>query len=387
MKKVVSIVGARPQFVKAAPVSRAVEASGKLREVILHTGQHFDDNMSQVFFAELGIAAPAHNLGVHGGSHGAMTGRMLEGTEAFLQREAPDLVVVYGDTNSTLAGALAATKLHIPVAHVEAGLRSFNREMPEEINRIAVDHISDLLLCPTQAAVAQLRREGIGRVVLDGVLCQAESLPPFTSIESGSVAAWVGDVMYDALLMFRERARTQSDILDRLKLEEQSYVVVTLHRAENTVALDSLSRLVRELVRLSREMNVVFPVHPRTREALRQSGLMDVLANAAGVRLTEPLSYLDFLRLEESARVIVTDSGGVQKEAMFLRVPCITLRNETEWMETVDAGWNRLAGSQPEVLAEIIAEVSAPTQCVCEAFGRGKAAQTIVMLLEGALGT
>lgn len=386
MKKVVSIVGARPQFVKAAPVSRAMEASGRLREVILHTGQHFDDNMSQVFFAELGIAVPAHNLGVHGGSHGAMTGRMLEGTEAFLQREAADLVVVYGDTNSTLAGALAATKLGVPVAHVEAGLRSFNRNMPEEINRIVVDHVSALLLCPTQAAVAQLRREGVDRVALDGALCQSISLPSLVADASGPVAAWVGDVMYDALLMFRERARAQSSVLDRLGIEARGYAVVTLHRAENTVDPDRLTHLIRELVRLSRETLLVFPLHPRTREVLQRLGLMDALAAATGVRLTGPLSYLDFLRLEESARVIVTDSGGVQKEAMFLQVPCVTLRNETEWVETIDAGWNRLAGGRPEHLAEIVAGASAPTQRDCEAFGHGQAAQAIVALLERVLG-
>lgn len=387
MRKVVTIVGARPQFIKAAPVSRAMETSGKLREVILHTGQHFDDNMSRIFFSELGLAVPAHNLGIHGGSHGEMTGRMLEGTEAFLQREAPDMVVVYGDTNSTLAGALAAVKLGVPVAHVEAGLRSFNRSMPEEINRIAVDHVSDLLLCPTEAAVEQLRREGIGHVIRDGALCETGPYAANSVSVAAPVAAWTGDVMYDALLIFRERARGQSAVLERLGLIERGYVAVTLHRAENTTDPKGLSHLARELIDLSRKIPVVFPAHPRTRDALRRAGMADALGSASGMRLTEPLSYLDFLRLEEAARVVVTDSGGVQKEAMFLQVPCVTLRNETEWQETIQSGWNRLAGSRPSRLAEYVAEATAPKQSDCAAFGRGRAAQAVVALLEARLGT
>lgn len=313
MPKIVTVVGARPQFIKAAPVARALKAAG-WTEVMVHTGQHFDAAMSDVFFDELDIPPPAHNLHVHSLGHGAMTGRMLEKVEQVLLSEKPDVVMVYGDTNSTVAGAMAAAKLHVPVAHVEAGLRSFNRRMPEEINRVVTDHVSDLLFCPTRTAVANLQAEG----VVDGVHA-------------------VGDVMYDALKDVVARARTRSAILDRLRIAPGSYAVATVHRAENTDDPERLGRVMDWLVEAARKAPVVFPVHPRTRGALEARG-----RPMPDVTLVEPLGYLDMAWLVSNAAAVFTDSGGLQKEAYFHRVPCVTLREETEWVETVDAGWNRL---------------------------------------------
>jgi UDP-GlcNAc3NAcA epimerase len=311
--KILTVVGARPQFVKAAALSRAVAASGQFSEVLLHTGQHFDREMSRLFFDELGLAEPHYDLGIHGGSHGEMTGRMLPAIERVILAERPDLVVVPGDTTSTLAGALAAAKLHVPVAHLEAGLRSFNRRMPEEINRVLTDHVSSLLLCPTETAVANLRREGI---------------------EVGVHA--IGDVMYDATLHAAAASRA-SDILDRLGIIGQRYAVATVHRAENTESPAALSKVLEFLAAQSEEHIVVLPVHPRTRQRLAEWGL-----ELGSIRSCQPLGYLDMHRLLGSAAAVYTDSGGLQKEAYFHRVPCVTLRDETEWVETVEAGWNRL---------------------------------------------
>ena len=312
MKTVVTIIGARPQFIKAAPVSAALQREG-LHEVLLHTGQHFDHNMSDVFFAELNLSAPKYDLGIHGGRHGEMTARMLTGIEEVLLDERPGFVLVYGDTNSTLAGALAGSKLHIPVAHVEAGLRSFNRAMPEEINRVVTDHVSSLLFCPTKSAVEQLGREGVTKGVHH-----------------------VGDVMYDALLNFRDGARASSAIVTRLGLTPGAYVVVTLHRAENT---DSRSRLCEllDFLRRDAKQQIVLPLHPRTREAVARFGL-----SLDGFLVTPPLGYLDMIALVDNCAAVYTDSGGLQKEAYFLQKPCVTLREETEWVETVTHGWNRL---------------------------------------------
>ena len=311
--RILTVVGARPQFVKAAAISRAVAARGDIEEILLHTGQHFDPEMSDVFFAELGIAAPRVNLDIHGGNHGAMTGRMLAGIEAAILAERPDIVLVPGDTNSTLAGALAAAKLHVPVAHLEAGLRSFNRAMPEEINRVLTDHVSALLFCPTETAVANLRREGIVAGVHD-----------------------IGDVMYDATRFAAAQAR-RSPVLERLGLTERGYAVATVHRAESTDSRESLAAIIDFLQQRAREHAVVLPLHPRTRQLLAQWQL-----DLGPVRACEPLGYLDMHRLLQSAAAVYTDSGGLQKEAYFHRVPCVTLRSETEWVETVAAGWNRL---------------------------------------------
>jgi UDP-GlcNAc3NAcA epimerase len=311
---ILTVVGARPQFIKAAPVSHAFLAKGGIREIMVHTGQHFDAAMSDIFFDELAIPKPDYNLEVNSLGHGAMTGRMLEKIEEVMLTEKPDVVLIYGDTNSTLAGALAAAKLHIPVAHVEAGLRSFNRKMPEEINRIMADHVSDLLFCPTQTAIANLANEGLTRGV-----------------------HLVGDVMFDVTLGAVERAKGRSSILYHLKVEPKTYGVATLHRAENTDDPARFAQVLAFLSKAAQNMPIIMPVHPRTRKLMETRGL-----SPQGVRLIEPLGYLDMAWLTHNAAHVATDSGGLQKEAYFHRVPCVTLRDETEWVETVEAGWNRL---------------------------------------------
>lgn len=323
--KIVTVVGARPQFIKAGPVSR--ELRKRHTEILVHTGQHYDENMSDVFFRELDIPDPAYHLNVGSGTHGVQTAAMLTGIEGILLDEKPDWVLIYGDTNSTLAGALAAAKLHIPVAHVEAGLRSFNRSMPEEINRVMADHISGLLFCPSQAAVDNLRAEG----VTEGVHL-------------------VGDVMHEALLFAVERSKGRSDVLQRLGLSEKRFLMATVHRAENTDEPVRLSSILSALSQLNEP--VIFPVHPRTRKAIGNSGFK---SQVPALRLLDPLGYLDMVRLMSSARMILTDSGGIQKEAYWLGVPCVTLRDETEWVETVAAGWNVLTGADT---ARIVKAVS-----------------------------
>ena len=348
--KVVSIVGARPQFIKVAPIVRAL--ASRHSSVIVHTGQHYDQNMSDVFFNELQIPAPQHHLGVGSGRHGAQTGAMLAKLEPVLLGEAPDWVVIYGDTNSTLAAALAAAKLRLRVAHVEAGVRSFNRAMPEEINRIAADAVSDLLLCPSDTAVDNLRAEGITR----GVHC-------------------VGDIMADALCDGVDLSRTRSTVLDRLKLTPNEYAVVTVHRAENTDDAVRLTAIVEALNVLPGP--IVFPVHPRTAKTL--AGL--AVQPASHVSLIEPCGYLDMVRLLGSARIILTDSGGMQKEAYWLGVPCVTLRAETEWPETVHAGWNVLAGADRDAIVTA-AKASRRPPARPTLYGDGHTALRIVRLLE-----
>ena len=312
--KIVTVVGARPQFIKAAAVSRAISKRPELSEIIVHTGQHFDANMSDIFFKELNIPEPRYNLDIHGGGHGKMTGEMLAGLEHVLLEEKPDFTLIYGDTNSTLAGALAAAKLHIPVAHVEAGLRSFNRQMPEELNRIVADHMSDLLFCPTSEAVKNLTNEGIIRGVHH-----------------------VGDVMFDAVKFAKAAATEQSDILHRLQLTEGDYGVCTIHRAENTDDPERLAEIVAFLERHAASGNIVFPIHPRTKAAFERNAI-----NPVNLILIDPIGYMDINCLMASANNVYTDSGGLQKEAYFHGVPCVTLREETEWVETIAHGWNRL---------------------------------------------
>ena len=319
MKKILTVLGARPQFIKASVVSNAIAQTGLLTEIVVHTGQHFDSNMSDIFFAELGMAKPAYNLDIHGGLHGAMTGCMLAEVERVLVEEKPDAVLVYGDTNSTLAGALAAVKLHIPVAHVEAGLRSFNMAMPEEVNRILTDRISRWLFAPTTAAMHNLAREGFA---------------PEQIIQSG-------DVMFDVALHHGERVRPEGGCLQRLGLKPKSYLLVTIHRAENTDHSGRLAAIVEALEAMAGELPVVWPLHPRTGAILQQSGRLADLKRR--INLIEPVGYLDMVQLEKFAALIATDSGGVQKESFFYQVPCVTLRDETEWIELVEAGWNTLA--------------------------------------------
>lgn len=358
MKKIVTVLGARPQFIKASVVSYAMRQSGDLQEVLVHTGQHFDANMSEVFFEELGMHKPDHFLEIHGGGHGVMTGRMLEQVEKVLLAEKPDVVLVYGDTNSTLAGALAAVKLHIPVAHVEAGLRSFNMGMPEEVNRILTDRIARWLFTPTAAASSHLEREGFGSAQIQEV----------------------GDVMYDVALHHGGRVDEQGRILGRLGLAPASYVLATVHRAENTDSDQRLLAIVDGLQAVAQRMPVVWPLHPRTRGVLQRMGRLQSLS--ACIRLIDPVGYLDMVQLEKFAAVIATDSGGVQKEAFFYRVPCVTLRDETEWIELVDAGWNRLVPptSSNAICRAVQAAIGSTGKSV-EPYGKGEAAKKIVNTL------
>jgi len=336
--KVITVVGARPQFIKAAPVSRVLRQQHT--EVLVHTGQHYDENMSAVFFAELDLPQPDVNLGVGSGLHGAQTAAMLAGIEQVLLREKPDWVLVYGDTNSTLAGALAAAKLHIPVAHVEAGLRSFNRAMPEEINRVLTDHVADLLFCPSQTAVDNLAAEGITRGV-----------------------HLVGDVMADALLWAAARAQTQSVILEQVGVQEKGYLLATVHRAENTDDPARLCAILDAFAALDEP--IVFPIHPRTRARIESLNLKSKTCGEQSepiqnLKSIAPVGYLDMVRLEQSARMILTDSGGIQKEAYWLGVLCVTLRDETEWVETVHAGWNVLAGANTARIKAAVRDFTLP---------------------------
>ena len=360
--KIITIVGARPQFIKAAAVSRAVGAhnaeyqSSQINEIIVHTGQHYDHNMSGVFFEELGIPEPNFDLGVNSISHGAMTGQMLEKIEKILFAEKPDTVVVYGDTNSTLAGALAAVKLHIPVAHVEAGLRSFNLAMPEEINRIVADRLSYLLLCPTETAVNNLLAESITERVFN-----------------------VGDVMYDVSLFFREKAAALHT-LEKWKVSEKQYALCTIHRAENTDDKNRLKNIFAALQEITAEVPIVLPLHPRTRKMMSYHGLNQMLE---GLQVIEPISYLEMIRLEMSAKAILTDSGGIQKEAFFYQVPCLTLREETEWIETVELGWNTLCGAEQEaLLSSWQALIGQQARGAAAPYGKGEASENIISLLK-----
>lgn len=354
--KLLNIVGARPQFIKIGPVLRAIEEHNRehperaIQEVLVHTGQHYDYAMSRVFFEELELKEPDYHLGVGSGTHGFQTGEMLKRIEDVLLKEKPDLVMVYGDTNSTLAGALAAAKLHIPVAHVEAGLRSFNKRMPEEINRVLTDHLADLLFCPTETAVKNLQREG---------LTQGVHL--------------VGDVMYDSVLYNVQLAEKRSHILERLRLQPKSYVLATVHRAENTDDLGRLQAIFQALETSAADgLSVVVPLHPRTR---KQLGLLKL--SLQRLQLIEPVSYLEMLLLEKYAKIILTDSGGVQKEAFFFKVPCVTLREETEWVE---AGWNVLTGWNLERILTA-ASTMRPTSEHAAPYGDGRAAERIVGLV------
>jgi UDP-GlcNAc3NAcA epimerase len=357
--KIVTIIGARPQFIKAAIVSHRVREQVGVEEVLVHTGQHYDANMSEVFFDELEIAPPDHSLGISGGSHATQTARMLEGLEPVLLAEAPKQVLVYGDTNSTLAGALTAAKLNIPVVHVEAGMRSFNRAMPEEINRVLTDHLSSYLFTPTVTADANLAHEGI----------------PANRIHL------VGDVMYDASLHYGEKAGRSSDILARHSVDSGTFILATIHRAENTDSRERLTAIADALSELARDRPVLMPLHPRTAARLASFGLEDRLT---GVQRIPPAGYLDMQVLERNAVVIVTDSGGVQKEAFFHRVPCITVRAETEWVELVELGWNHLAS--PESTNAIVSEVTKAferpsTDLPDDIYGGGAAAKRIAKYL------
>ncbi|HST05796.1 MAG TPA: UDP-N-acetylglucosamine 2-epimerase (non-hydrolyzing) [Chloroflexia bacterium] len=353
MNKILSVVGARPQFIKSAPVSRALVQAG-IQEVLLHTGQHYDRAMSGVFFDELGIRAPDYNLGVGSGSHAIQTAAMLTGVERVLMDERPDALLIYGDTNSTLAGALAAAKLGIPIGHVEAGLRSHNRSMPEEINRVVADSLSSVLFCPTGVAAYNLEQEGVCR----GVYI-------------------VGDVMYDAVLWAVEQQDDPSAaLLARLDVTSGRYILATIHRASNTDDPRNLASILSALGASGER--VIFPVHPRTRKAMHEAGI----ETAANVQAIDPVSYLEMLALERNARRVVTDSGGVQKEAFWMAVPCVTVRGETEWVETVESGWNTLVGTEPARIMAAL-QLPRPEGAPPQFYGDGHAARTIAEILHG----
>ncbi|ELZ97999.1 UDP-N-acetylglucosamine 2-epimerase [Haloferax mucosum ATCC BAA-1512] len=351
--KILSVVGARPQFIKAFPVSDALRRDHD--EVLVHTGQHYDESLSGVFFDELDIPEPDYNLGVGSGPHAAQTAEMMELLDAVVADEAPDVVLVYGDTNSTLAAALVASKRTPRLAHVEAGLRSYNRAMPEEINRILTDHCADLLFAPSESAATTLASEGIH----DGVYV-------------------TGDVQYDAVLRVRSAAGERSTVLEAHDLSDGEFVLATVHRAANTDDRSRLSAIVDGLVDAPKP--VVFPVHPRTEQALRDSGLWSRLAEDETVRLVEPVGYLDFVRLLDGAERVVTDSGGVQKEAFYLDTRCVTLRDETEWTETVDSGWNVLVGADRDAIRTAL-HATDPLPSKPSLYGEGTAAERIADVL------
>lgn len=361
--RIFTVIGARPQFIKASAVSRAIREinlacpSSEITEIIVHTGQHYDHNMSGVFFEQMDIPKPDYNLDIHNLSHGAMTGRMLERLERLIIDVAPDVVLVYGDTNSTLAGALAAAKLFVPVAHVEAGLRSYNKKMPEEINRVLADKISDFLFCPTLASVQNLEKEGITKNVYN-----------------------VGDVMYDISVYYSGIADEKSEILRSLCLHEKKYALATVHRAENTDDPSRLEAILLALSEIAKSLTLVFPVHPRTRKAIEKYGLEKALGQVMAIK---PIPFLDMIRLERSATTILTDSGGIQKEAFFYSVPCITLRDETEWRETVEAEWNHICGADTKRIVQTwkaLAEYSPPPTHE-NVYGSGDAGKKIINTL------
>jgi len=349
--KIASIVGARPQFIKCAPVSKVLRKNN--REILIHTGQHYDYEMSKLLFDQLDIPKPDYNLSIGSGNQGEQTGKMLIEIEKVLLKEKPDVVLVYGDTNSTLAGALASTKLHIPIGHIEAGLRSFDRKMPEEINRILADHCSDILFCPTKTAVKNLKREGIAKSVY-----------------------LVGDVMVDILNNYIGIAEKKSNILDDLDLRSKEYYLVTVHRAENTDDFNKLKNIVDALCEIE---DVVFPCHPRTEKRLKEFGLWKKLKK--GVKIIKPVGYLEMIFLEKNAKKILTDSGGIQKEAYILKVPCITLRDTTEWIETVEDGWNILVGADKEKIIKTVDIFKPSSETHKENFGSGDASRRIVEVL------
>lgn len=352
----ITIVGARPQFIKAAAVSYAAKNfSNSVHEQIIHTGQHFDTNMSDVFFNELSIPKPKFHLGIGGGTHGANTGRMIEAIEKVLLSEQPDAVLVYGDTDSTLSGALAASKIHIPTIHVESGLRSHNKRMPEEINRILTDHASDILFTPTKNASENLRREGI----------------------ASEKCFLVGDVMLDATLLFGDLSDQKSRITTTLGLSPDEYILVTIHRQESTDDRNILSSILSGIGKIKEQ--IIWPIHPRTKQRIQKYGL----SVPPNMRLIEPVGYLDMLQLEKKARIIATDSGGIQKEAYFHGIPCVTIRSETEWTELVEAGWNRLVDPlNSDEITRTLSSHKRPTSDSSLLYGNGSASKKIIETID-----
>ncbi|MBB6401732.1 UDP-N-acetylglucosamine 2-epimerase (non-hydrolyzing) [Methanococcus maripaludis] len=353
--KIITIVGARPQFIKLAPVSKEIRKH--FEEIIIHTGQHYDFDMNKIFFDELGIPIPDYNLNIGSGTHGFQTGEMLKKIEEILLKEKPDLVLVYGDTNSTIAGALSASKLNIKIAHVEAGLRSFDRKMPEEINRVLTDHISNILFTPTETADTNLKNEGVTAGVFN-----------------------IGDVMYDSLLNALKLIEKKNfKMLNELNISKKEYILATVHRAENTDIKENLENIINAFIESNEK--IIFPVHPRTRKYLEKYGLFEKIKTCENLKLISPVGYLEMIYLENNAKKILTDSGGVQKEAYFLKVPCVTLRNNTEWVETVLDGWNILVGSDKEKILENISKFNPKTETYNYRFGEGDSSKKIVDVL------
>jgi UDP-N-acetylglucosamine 2-epimerase len=370
--KIFHIVGARPQFIKFAAVYKAIindDTFDKIKHIIIHTGQHYDFLMSDIFFREFKIPFPDYNLGVGSDNHGKQTAKMIEGIEELILQHRPSLAVVYGDTNTTLAGALASVKHHVPVAHVEAGLRSFNKKMPEEVNRVLTDHCSTILFCPSENAVENLKREGFNKIISDGKLISIKDVDKteLKADESNPIVLNVGDVMYDILLRSLDIA-SKSNILEQLNLREKGYNVLTIHRAENTDNVENLQKLLAFVSEVSNGKNTIFPVHPRTRKLLSF-----VNSKLGAIKLIEPLSYFDMLWLVKNANLVFTDSGGLQKEAYWLSVPCITLRDETEWIETVMSGWN--------ILYKDYKVEHAPSHAKKNIYGDGEASYRIVKII------
>lgn len=384
--KIASIVGARPQFIKLAPLFRAIQDHNKsninikIEHLIIHTGQHYDYEMNKIFFDELGIPEPDYNLEVGSGSHGWQTGEIIKKVEEVLIKEKPKWVLVYGDTNSTLSGALTAVKLHIPVAHIEAGLRSYNKKMPEEINRVLTDYCSDILFCPTENAVRNLKKEGFTNITNNAKLISYPDFPSFLrslppTLSSRPLVINLGDIMYDAMIIGLEIGEKKSTILDSLKLMPKSYFLVTVHRAENTDNKENLNNIFDALLELSEDKRVILPLHPRTRKKLESINFS--LSNTS--LIIDPVSYFDMLILEKNASKILTDSGGIQKEAYWLGVPCITLREETEWTETVEAGWNAIVGTDKKRIIKAVRSSPPITNYKPrEIFGDGKTADRII---------
>ncbi|MBW6410801.1 non-hydrolyzing UDP-N-acetylglucosamine 2-epimerase [Clostridium weizhouense] len=353
--KVLTVIGARPQFIKAATVSNKIRKNNNT-EILVHTGQHYDNNMSDIFFEELGIPKPDYNLSIGSSNHGHQTGSMMIALEEIYLKEKPDMVLVYGDTNSTLAGALCASKLLIPVSHVEAGLRSFNKAMPEEQNRILTDHISDLLFVPTLTAENNLKAENITKGVYN-----------------------TGDVMYDAINLFKERAKKMSNIVEKLDLAPESYILSTIHRAENTNSIERLTSIIGALSNCNEK--IILPLHPRTKKFIQEYNL----PIGQNVTIIDPVGYLEMISLENNSKKILTDSGGVQKEAYFLKKPCITMRDETEWVETVNNGWNTIVGSDSNKILDAIANFN-PTGNPPSAFGEGNTSEIITNIIQKYIG-
>lgn len=353
--KIVTVIGARPQFIKASTISRAIKSAGSIQEIIVHTGQHYDQNMSDIFFTQMGIPKPDYFLNISSKYHGEMTGKMLEGIEKILLKETPDVVLVYGDTNSTLAGSLAASKLHIPIAHVEAGLRSFNRRMPEEVNRVLTDHLSEWLFAPTESAVNNLQHEGVSMKKIHKV----------------------GDVMYDAILHYQQVSESESDVIKKLNLSKGNFILATIHRAENTNDKDRLEIILKDLSEIAKKNIVVFPIHPRTKNITENKELLQ------NITVIDPVGYLDMIALQKNCRLIVTDSGGVQKEAFLNNKYCITVREETEWIELVNAGYNFLSKSGSKIQDLVDALWNKPfVNKDFQPYGDGKTAERIINLIQ-----